>query len=223
MNSTELKTIWEENRGEFLKLYSLEQREKIAFAKLETAFNDLDGKQYYKFPPGMSLPLERMGHLQGYATWMASGIDGTEFDAIIATMDEILSNGLKKVETAAQMGAMIYNMKERRNMVFHTELLYNYAAVQLVREDEQPEVFNNEIHIEKVAMFKQMVAEGGTYFFFHQPSLQIPTAFLNLTQIEWEALWQESEAIQKNLKPILDLIRQGKKYTGKGKILTNKS
>lgn len=211
---SELKTIWQENREAFLKLYFDEQRKNVQLSKLEHAFVDINGKEYRKFPQSMSLPLERLGRLQGYATFMASGIGGEEMDLILASMDEILSNGIKKPETAAQMGALIHSIRERRQMVFHTELMYNYVAVQLVREDEQPEVYNDEIHNEKVAMFKEMVKAGGAYFFFHEQQLPIPTAFLNLTQIELEVLWQESEAIQKNLKPILDLILRERKFTG---------
>lgn len=219
MTIPELKSIWQENKADFIKFYSQEQRSILPLSKLEQTFIDLDGVSYYRFPQGMSLPLERLGELQGFATWMSSGISGEEFDSIILTMNEILSNGIKKPETAAQMGALIHVMKERRSMIFHTELMYNYVAVQMIREDESPEVYNNEIQLEKVAMFKRMVKEGGSYFFFHKPQLPIPTTFLALTEQEWVVLWEESELIQKNLKPIMDLILRAKKYSGKGKIL----
>ena len=34
-------------------------------------------------------------------------------------------------------------------MVLHDELFYNIIAVQLIRQDESPTEFNNEIHLQK--------------------------------------------------------------------------
>lgn len=214
-----IKEIWEAHKAEFLKLLAAEQSEKITHAALEKWFIDSEGNQYYRFPKTMALPLERLGHLKGYYTWLASGVSGAEMEQIIHSMETVLSEGIGRVETAAKLGTLVHLLKERQQMVVHTEIIYNILAVQAIREDERPDVFNNQIQLEKVAQFKKEVAMNNAYFFFHQTQLKTPIDLLTLSREEFITLWAESEIHQTTLKQILDLILREKPSTKQDKTL----
>ena len=199
-------SYWKKHKAELLKIYALEQDAKIETSALEKWFIDSNGKQYFKFPKQMALPIERMGKLNEFYTHLSAGISGSEMAKIISAMDNILSEGIGKPETASKMGALVHILKQRQQLVFHTEILYNILAVQAIREDEKPEVYSNEMQMEKVSQFKEEVANQNSYFFFHQTQLQTPIDLLKLSQAEWTTLWAESEAEQQALREILDLL-----------------
>ena len=198
--------LWDKHRSEFLRIYASEQGLKIKHSDLEKWFIDSAGKQYYRFPKQMAMPLERMGKLKEFYTHFSAGISGEEMDKLLASMDKILSEGIGKPETASRIGALIHILKERRQFVFHTELLYNILATQAIREDERPDVFSNEIQIEKVAQFKEEVKQSNSYFFFQQTQLTTPIDLLRFSQDEWMELWQESLIQQESFQKMLDLI-----------------
>jgi len=91
-------------------------------------------------------------------------------------------------------------------MVIHTDLLYNFLAVQWVREDEHPELFDATIHDEKVRQFKNETATGNSYFFFRQPELKRLNELWNFTENEWTQYWNESQQRQQFMQMALKTI-----------------
>lgn len=198
--------LWKLHREDFLKIYASEQGLKIGHVDLEKWFIDSLGKQYYKFPKLMALPIERMGKLNELYSHLSAGISGSEMAKLTSAMDLILSQGIGKPEIASKLGAIVHILKERQKLIFHTEILYNILAVQAIREDERPDVYNNQIQMEKVTQFKEEVAQSNAHFFFHQIQLQTPIDLLRLSQSEWTALWHDSVVSQEALGEMLDLI-----------------
>lgn len=209
----QLQTLFTEHKEEFNKFFASTQSQKITHKELEKWFIDSNGAQYYQFPKKMSLPIERLGNLKGYYTFLSSGLSGSEHERIIEAEEKILSEGIGKPETAAKLGALIHLKRERLKLVVHPELLYNIIAVQMIREDEDPAIFNNQIHLEKVAQFKTEVQKQNAYFFFHQIQLQEPINLLRTSQAEFQTLWHESEAAIASLQQILNIIQSDKRYT----------
>lgn len=209
----QLQTLFTENKEEFNKFFASTQKDKITHSNLEKWFIDSNGVQYYQFPKKMALPVERLGQLKGYYTFLASGLSGEEHLKIIEAEEKILSEGIGKPETAAKLGALVHLKRERLKMVLHPELYYNIIAVQMIREDEDPVVFNNQIHLEKVAQFKTEVQKQNVYFFFQQIQLQEPINLLRISQAEFTVLWHESEAQIASLQEILTIVQSDKKYT----------
>lgn len=216
----QLQFLFDNHKEEFLKFYASSQSEKLTHSSLEKWFVDRNGKQYYRFPKSMAMPLELIGRLKGFVTWMSSGLSGQEMKEFRETGNKLLSEGIGKPETAAKMGALFHALEERENMAVHTELYYNILAIQAIREDESPDDYNNQIHIEKVNQFKEEVDNSNSYFFFQQKELTLPYDLSKISISEWTALWHESLALQQAWKPVMDFLLQEKKSSNTKKTLT---
>ena len=178
----------------------------IPHSKLELCFTDSCGYRYYKFPEAMSLPLERFGKLQEFMMWMSAGLTSVELDMLLDEADKALTDGLMQKKNAARIGFVLSQIRDRKTMVIHTELLYNFVAVQVIRQDESPDHFNNAIHIEKIDQFKEETKDGNTYFFFHELGLKKLNDLFNMSESEWTLFWEESIQLQKILKEIPKII-----------------
>lgn len=188
------------------KLFQREIITSIPHSKLELCFTDTDGKKYYKFPESMSLPIERFGKLQEYMMWMSAGLTSVELDNLLDEADKALMDGLLQKKNAAKIGFIITQIRERKNMIIHTELLYNFLAVQVIREDEKPEYFNNAIHLKKIEQFKEETKNGKTYDFFLKIGLKKLNDLFNMSEEEWNQCWEESLEAQRILKEIRNKI-----------------
>lgn len=197
--------LWALHREDFLKILSSE-RKPLTHSSLSYAFVDGNAKKYYRFPKDIALSGERFAQMQDYMSWMSSGMGATEFDMFMDAIDKVLLDGLGKHANVVALGAIIAEMKKRRKMVLHHELLYNFIAVQLVREDENPEVFDNDIQLQKVAAFKELTKTGSTYFFFHSEELKKLSHLFNMSEKEWQTYWEESLIKQKALPEVLKVL-----------------
>lgn len=146
--------------------YVHHDRERLTHKNLAYWFSDNDGKKYYKFPEHSALPIERLANLKMLYSWLSSGISGEEMQSIIDVMKKALHEGLGHPDATAKIATMINVIEERMKYSFHLELYYNIIATLAVREDESPEVFNNDIQMQKVIAFKELTSNGGSYFFF---------------------------------------------------------
>lgn len=193
----------------------------IPHSKLEICFTDSNGAKYYKFPEAMSLPIERFGKLQEFMMWMSAGLTSAELDTLLDEADKALTSGLTSGKNASKIGFVLSQIRERKNMVIHTELLYNFLAVQVIREDEPTEHFNNAIHLEKIEQFKRETAEGKTYDFFLRIGLKKLNDLFNMSEAEWTQFWGESLAAQKVLQESVKIISKSELQPA-DKVSTNK-
>lgn len=209
--NTEARKFFNEHREAILGLLREEQNSKNPYTKLQHCYTDLNGMHYYIFPDGMSLPIERTGKLQDFYMYINTGMSATEWHKAIDVIDEALYKGLANTKVAGTIGAQNKVLKDMIGMVFHTELIYNMVAVQMIREDEQPFEFSQPIHEEKVAQFKLESKNNSTYFFFQTlpiKDLRLLDNFLKLSQAEFTALWLESEIRQMENQKINDYLKQ---------------
>jgi hypothetical protein len=203
--------IYNRNPEEVNRFFASKQSVPLTHKSLEKWFLSKDGKQFYKFPKLMSLPLLRLAVLKGFYSWLSAAISESEFEKVLTTMDKILSEGVGKPETAAKMGSLIQHLKERKNMVLHSELLINIVAAQAIREDEQPDIYTNAIQLEKVDQIKELINDGAGYFFFQNIQLKTPIDFTKLTPTELTTLFHESKAVEAAFPEIMNLFHQEKK------------
>ena len=203
----DLKSIWKKNKDSFLQYYIEESGEKkIEKTNLEYRFHDSNGKIYYGFPESLPLPLERWGKLKDFLFYMNIGYSLDEYNEVIDVAEKNWISYIKTGKNAAKVGYVFQELRNRSRMLIHTELLYNYLAVQLVREDEDVSLFDSVIHNEKVSQFKKECAGGKHYFFFQKPELKKLHELWNFTKEEWNQYWNESEIQQKLLKESLKTI-----------------
>jgi hypothetical protein len=201
------KYLWKYFKKDLLKFYVSEQGKPVGFAELEYRMTDSNGKKYYGFGKNMSMPVLRFGKLQEYIMWMSAGLTGAELDKLIDVADKAVFDGLGNPKNAAKVGSILYQIRERKGMVLHHELLINFISVQLVREDESITDFDNDIHMEKVDQFL-LDTKTNPLFFFQLPELNKLWHLLKMSADEWKLYWSESELQQKALLASLKMYQQ---------------
>ncbi len=171
-----------------------EMLSKIKFdrQKMEYRYVDSDGHTYHGFPSKLGLPIERFGKMKSYLMWMISGISPKELRDLLDKADDALGKGIADPKQAAVIGMVHEEIRGRERLTIHTELLYNFMAVQWVRDDEDPLTFNNQIQLEKVESFKRESSKGNSYFFFRQKEMKMLSNLFKMSEEEWNKYWQES-------------------------------
>ena len=203
------------------KLFQRKVATSIPHSKLEKCFTDSTGRTYYKFPEAMSLPIERLGKLQEFMMWMSAGLTANELDLLLDEADKALTAGLTQGKNASKIGFVLSQIRDRKNMVIHTELLYNFLAVQVIRDDEATEYFNNAIHLEKIEQFKKETADGKTYDFFLQIGLKKLNDLFNMSEAEWNQFWGDSLEAQRLLIESVKIISKSESLKAEP-VLTSK-
>lgn len=199
--SKNVESFYKKHKQELLKLIAIDQNKPMGLDELEYSFVDLLGRRYYSFPEATSLPIERLGKLEEYKVLMSSGLHKGVVDEITGAMEDILSkivnsgldNEVKKYSSKnlANLGVLINELKERQKIFIPIELFYAFLACQLVREDENPYGFNEEIHKDKILALMELNEKNGG-FFFGQKELNQLKNLLNMQEDEWNEYWQTS-------------------------------
>ena len=91
-------------------------------------------------------------------------------------------------------------------MCVPVELLYNILAVQLIREDEKCETFDNEKQMNKVEELKDLVSEYGCSFFLGWKELKMLFDFTTKSESEWIAFWQASQEESRVMTEVLKTL-----------------
>jgi hypothetical protein len=189
----------------FIEWIINKQKIKFDTNSLKLEFTDLQGKQYYSFTKEVMLPISRLAKLQEYVMWLQKGVDSNEYDALLDLADEALTSGLTNKKGGSKVGFVLAELKDRKNMVVHEELFYNFIAVQLVRSDESTTDFNNEIQMQKVAAIRELNKSDEGFFLTIQKFL-VALNLSNITKEELAALLEESitrtEATRKLLQSL---------------------
>ena len=228
--SKNLKSVYENNKQEILKLVAKDQNKPIGFDEMEYSFVDLDGRKYYSFPEATALPIERLGKLEEYKVLMSSGLHKGIVDELIGYMEEtlnkIVNGGLEhevkknSSKNIANLGLILNEFKERQNLFIPIELFYAFLSCQLVREDESPYVFNDSIHKDKIISLMALNEQNGG-FFFGQKELNLLKNLLNMSEVEWEEYWQLSKVHHQQRRKALEIYLSGQAYLGYGMIERN--
>ncbi len=168
------------------------------------AFEDHSGLKYYKFPSPEHIGLVRLFKVQDYMAWMVRGLTADNLIELLDRMDELITDGIKTGRNASKMALIVQEMRERNQKSVPLELVYNYLAVFYVREDERPDIFNEQVQKEKVEAFK-VSAESGNLdsFFFALPEYKKICELLNTMNSSWENIVQESQQVKERLEKLL--------------------
>ena len=183
--------IWKHYKQELIGHYHKEIHSPVLAQDLKFAFADLEGRKYYQFPHDQALPVERLGKLEEFLTWIGAGLSGEQLDTAVGIADKLLSEGLQKGKNAAAIGAILQEIKMRRGGISPIDLFYNYLAVQYIREDENPKTYNQNIQAEKVEAFKRGAATADS-FFFAPELLRSLSSLLTSPSDDWDAILSES-------------------------------
>jgi len=200
----------------FLKYLHKKNGTRLTKENLSFSFFDLDGNGYYKFPKELALPMVRLGKLHEYIKWISAGVTGSELDALLDNADRALMEGLKTGKNAAKIGFVISELRDRKKMVVHDELFYNIIAVQIIRHDEKPTEFNNDIQLQKVRAFRALNETSDT-FFLHISEYLLALNWSNITQEELMGILRNStihrEATNEMMQQLFGNLSEDQKAT----------
>lgn len=171
------------------------------------SFIDFEGFGYYKFPKGLEMPICRIAKLQEYLMWLSKGVSKTEYIKALDVAEMAMNNGIKDTKGMAKIGFVIGELKERANMVLHDELFYNILAVQIIRQDESPTSFNNDIHLQKVSVFKELDLKDDSFFLNIQEYLE-QLGLANITKTQYENLMIASRLVREAMEKTLQSLSE---------------
>jgi hypothetical protein len=188
---------------------------------MEKALVDLDGKVYYRFTGSSTIiPLERMGKMQDFLVMMSTGLSNEELNSLIDVANNELALALAgKKSDVVKIGAVLNQIKERQQLILHDQLLWQFMAVQLVREDEPAAQFVQKIHDEKVESLQNLYYHNQDYSFFQNPELKLLNDMLKCSAEDWQVLLINSIRERDRLQKMITLLT-GEKKSGKGRKIT---
>jgi len=191
--------------------YCYSHQSKTYKENMEFAFIDSQNRKYFAFTDLKKLPLPLLEKLNELQEQLTSKIPGRDLDSWIGKVEEVLNGNSEKKIT--DTGYWLGVLKERRSILFDPTLLTEIAALLYIREDENPCVYNKELHKEKFELLWNDSQKGmKLYDFFQQAGLKgyIPSG--NITQVNWEQYLQESmEKIEKFNSAVTQISTLGSK------------
>jgi len=185
----------------------INEKKNIRLTKENMVFSFFDDqcKGYYEFPKSVDLPICRLGKLQEFMMWMQKGVSQEEYIKALDKAEEALVDVLKSGKNASKIGFVLHELRDRCNMVLHDELFYNVLATQIIRDDEDPTIFNNEIHMQKVAEFKLLDAKSDAFFLDTQKYLE-QFGLSNITRAQLQKLLHECRIVREASERMLNSL-----------------
>jgi hypothetical protein len=113
-------------------------------------------------------------------------------------MEKDISLGLSNPRNAARVTTYIHVLRERQNTIIHRDILLNIAATWLIRDDENPNVINPDVHQKKLEAFEEMCKEG-EHDFFTRAGIDPLLPLLSISPDEFKMLWEHNIVLQRNL------------------------
>lgn len=157
------------------------------------AFKDDDGHSYYRFPSPELIGLNRLFKIQDFMTWMVRGLTQDNVKEIADRIEDLAMDGITKGKNGAKIVVLAHELKDRNERCVPVEIVYNYLACFYVREDENPDIVNEQVQKEKVVAFKKSAESGNADgFFFALPEYKRICELLSTTNNSWESIVQES-------------------------------
>lgn len=170
--------IYKKYKNEFIKLYLEEIKPKGDFKDLAYRFTDSNGLKYYGYTDKMAMSFDRFGAFNEFYTWWSNGLSDKNLSELLDLADKALENGIVKMEggkrvNVIRIGAILSEIRTRKDMTKPMELVYNILACQLIREDEDLFTYSNKIQQEKVKQFKTEVENNNAFFLHMKEFLQL--------------------------------------------------
>ena len=202
------KLLWKYFGKGLLKFYLADQNKPTKLSQLIYAFTDSTGNKYYHFPEHISLPLDRFGKMMEFLTLISSRLTLENLGLLCDKALEIIQDGIGKEKNAAKVAALIYQLKERKDWLVPHQLVYDVLCLQYIREDELPDTFSNEIHMQKVDCFMNEICHNS--FFLQMPELKKLLNSTIMSESEWTEYCRKSMEEDKVVKETLKILSSKK-------------
>jgi hypothetical protein len=141
------------------------------------AFHDQNGVEYFAFEHVGKLPPNRLAQVQDIMLQIDAGIMHKDAEALGEFIGGFIDEAAETKDPKARNKALskarfaLNELVTRPRRIIHEEAYYALAAISCVRKDEDPEVFDEAIHFEKVEAFRS-AGRAGLRFFTSTPILQ---------------------------------------------------
>lgn len=196
-----IKTLYKLFKKQFIKLYIEETKPKGELKDLEYRFTDSNGLKYYGYTDKLSMSFDRFAYFNEFYTWWSNGLSDQNLSELLDMADKALENGIIKMEggkrvNVIRIGAILSEIRIRKDMTKSLELVYNILACQLIREDEDLFTYNVRIHQDKVKQFKTEVENNNAFFLHMKEFLQLFNSVI-MSPEEFLKFAKESEETNK--------------------------
>jgi hypothetical protein len=177
--------------------YCFTHQSKTYHQNMQVAFVDSQNRRYFYFPDLKQLPLPLLEKLNELQEQLNCKLPGRDLDAWLAKVEEVL-NGNSQTKIT-ELGYWLGVLKDRKEILFDPTLLTEIAALLYIREDENPAVYNEQIHKEKFNLLWADSQKGGAlYDFFQQAGLSRYIPSQSITAENWQqSLTEIMEKINK--------------------------
>ena len=166
----------------FTKRYFERQTKPKGFDDLEYKFIDSKGRRYFVWKEIMDIPLSRKPHLDKAQMELSRMMTGEELGQFLDKMSELSTKAVEEEigrgKRLAQIVTLCEEVKMRNELLYHKEIYVDLIACITVREDEDPERFDVQVHTEKVDQFMDD-SESGLAFFLQKSGLSKLLPFID--------------------------------------------
>lgn len=164
-----------------------------------------EGHKFYVYNNIFDIPIERMGRIQDFIIQLNRVVSNEELQKFVEQMEKALYNTTSgdKLKDLSKIGFLIGELKARKDMLLHPEIMMELAGALFIREDQDPAEWNDEFEHEKVKMFRKNYVGGQLYDFFVTAGLS--QFFPNFESLEkdWTILWEQSTARLQAMKEMM--------------------
>ena len=165
-----------------------------------------EGHKYYIYPNIFDIPIERMGRIQDLVIQLQRMLSREELDVFLENMENALNASVSgaAVKNLAQIGFLVGEMRKRKEMLIHPDVMMELAGAVLIREDQNPGEWNAEFEHKKVEAFRNAYKGKELYDFFVLAGLSQYFPNMEYLEEDWTIFWEMAtsrlEATQELLK-----------------------
>lgn len=191
-----LKLLYKAFPRQFNKLAFNSQSKPVDKSLLEFCFIDSNGYKYYRYSDDFEIPISRKGHFEKCFLELESCLSGSELQLLLDAMEKALAEKDRQGNmkpNIALMGHLVTEIKNRKQLLLHPDIMMDMVACLYIREDENPATIDLEIHTYKVEQFKAD-SRGGLYDFFYSAGLSKYLPYLEKSAEDWGAIFEYSRA-----------------------------
>ena len=109
---------------------------------------DSNGIQYYTFVDRYDIPLARFKEIEKRVMMLQYALTDNNIDQFCDAMEKAINKG--KNSDIAMIGHLINELRKRKEIMLHSELLFEMVSLLYVREDENPSNVDENIFKEKI-------------------------------------------------------------------------
>ena len=198
-----IRIIFNLFKRQFLKLAFNEQSKPIGLDKMRFSFIDSNGMRHYRFIDDLDIPIIRKGQINRLLQELYSCLGADELDKFLDMMEKAVERkddeGNLKPDIS-MIGFCIKEMKQRKEVLIHPDILMELMCAISIREDEAPEKWDEEIHRQKLEQLKKDSKDGsGLHDFFLKLGLKEYIPYLDISKEKWKEFMDQSQTKIKGL------------------------